>query len=242
MARIRNIKPEFWTDGNIVKLSPFARLLYIGMWNFAMCDEGHLEDEPVRLKLQVLPMDSVEIGSLLDELLDSNRLVRFKSESGKTYLHIPSMKKNQKGDPRWASRCPACKDAEIDSTKLAETPVSVGETRPNSPKLKKKSSVEERRGEESTKDLSTAGAEDEFDGWYSMYPRKEARTAALKAFTKARKSASLETLMGGLTNYKKSIQGKDRQFIALPASWLNAGRWQDEYASEETKKNPLWDS
>lgn len=38
MARIRTVKPEFWTDRRMVKLSPLARLLYISSWNFALCE------------------------------------------------------------------------------------------------------------------------------------------------------------------------------------------------------------
>lgn len=249
MARMRTVKPEFWTDSLMVQLSPYARLLYIGMWNFALCDEGHLEDDPVRLKLQILPMDNVEIGSLLDELFDLNRLVRIQSKDGKTYLHIPTMKSQQKGDPRWKSRCPACKDAGIGSTKLSETQESFGETRRDSPKLSKVSPVEERRVEESRTDMSTADALDapvplrpskldaEFDRWYSEYPRKEAKAAARKAFVKARKTATLEQLAAGLSRYRDAVKGADRQFVALPASWLNAGRWEDEY---QTHSKPAY--
>lgn len=35
MARLRSIRPEFWSDSTIVKLDFFTRLLYIAMWNFA---------------------------------------------------------------------------------------------------------------------------------------------------------------------------------------------------------------
>ena len=35
MARIRTIKPQFWDDLKIGRLSRDARLLYIGLWNFA---------------------------------------------------------------------------------------------------------------------------------------------------------------------------------------------------------------
>jgi len=46
MARIRTIKPEFWTDGDMFKLSRDARLFYIGLWNF--CDDnGVIEHDPV---------------------------------------------------------------------------------------------------------------------------------------------------------------------------------------------------
>lgn len=73
-------------------------------------------------------------------------------------------------------------------------------------------------------------SDEEFDQWYAGYPRKEAKAAARKAFAKARKSADMDTLMAALGRYVDSVKGKDRQFIALPASWLNAGRWEDEYA------------
>jgi len=35
MARNRIIKPEFWADAKVGRLSFGARLLYIAMWNFA---------------------------------------------------------------------------------------------------------------------------------------------------------------------------------------------------------------
>lgn len=255
MARIRSIKPEFWTDSVIVSLSPLARLLYIGMWNFALCDHGHLENDPIRLKLQILPMDSIDIGSLLNELLDSNRINRIQTQSGDSYLHIPSMKRNQKGDPRWKSRCPACNDAEFGSTQLPQTPASLGDTRGDSTHSTQADPecvlVEERRVEERLKDLSIDESidepkpprprlNDEFAEWYEKYPRKEAKGAALKAFIKARKDVGLEDLVAGLNRYAEAMRGKDRQFIALPATWLNAGRWADEFenAQLQKKSNP----
>jgi hypothetical protein len=44
MARIRTIKPEFWTDEKIVECSFEARLMFIGMFNFAD-DKGNLVRE-----------------------------------------------------------------------------------------------------------------------------------------------------------------------------------------------------
>ena len=32
MAKIRALKPEFFTDEKVVEVSPLARLLYQGMW------------------------------------------------------------------------------------------------------------------------------------------------------------------------------------------------------------------
>lgn len=94
-----------------------------------------------------------------------------------------------------------------------------------------------RQTDRQTKNTSPA-TQDEFDQWYSKYPKKEAKESAKKAFDKARKKASLDELITGLESYVRSIQGKDRQFIALPATWLNAGRWMDETASESGDLDP----
>ena len=56
MARIRTIKPEFWTDKKIIRLSRDARLFFIGLWNFAD-DNGVLEADPLQLKAWIFPVD-----------------------------------------------------------------------------------------------------------------------------------------------------------------------------------------
>ena len=109
MARGRIISPDFWTDGTIIGLTPYARLFYIGMWNFA-CDKGHLSDDALGLKLKILPADPVEAVDLLAELLGAGRLVRV-IIGDKPFLHIPTFPRHQSAsaDKRWATRCPACK-------------------------------------------------------------------------------------------------------------------------------------
>lgn len=83
----------------------------------------------------------------------------------------------------------------------------------------------------------------EFDQWYADYPKKVAKPEAKKAFIKARKTVDLETLLHGLSKYKAVVSGKERQFIANPATWLNAGRWEDDYETEtQPAHNALWDS
>lgn len=68
----------------------------------------------------------------------------------------------------------------------------------------------------------------EFEEWYSLYPKKEAREAAWKAFPQARQLASFDDIMGGTRRYiAKNIE---RQFIKQPASWLRSGCWSDEEA------------
>jgi hypothetical protein len=137
MARIRTIKPDFWSDGKNVALSPLARLLFIGSWNFAMCDNGHLADDPFGLKLKVLPADDVDPAELLDELLFSGQIVRGQTADGRSYLHIPRLRDHQKVDGRWTPRCFVCSQdhagTQPASPKLPETHASLSETRGDSP-------------------------------------------------------------------------------------------------------------
>ena len=71
MARIRTVKPEFWTSSQIVECSPIARLAFIGMWNF--CDDRgiHVADFR-RLKMEVFPGDEIAVADIevcINELL-----------------------------------------------------------------------------------------------------------------------------------------------------------------------------
>lgn len=105
MARIRSIKPEFWTDEKVVSLSPLARLLFIGMWNFAD-DFGRGEYSPLRMKMQILPADSADIAELLGEIRREG-LVEVYTVESKDYFAIRGFAKHQKVDHRVASKHPA---------------------------------------------------------------------------------------------------------------------------------------
>ena len=107
MPRGRVIYPGFWSDRNMVGLTPFARLFYIGLWNFALCDKGHIEDDPFELKLKILPADPVDPDELLQELMGRNRVVRITVE-GKPYLSVPTLEKHSSSDARFKTRCPVC--------------------------------------------------------------------------------------------------------------------------------------
>lgn len=98
MARIRTIKPEFWTDETIVKLPFEARLLFIGLWNFAD-DGGSLEYSPDRIKMQILPADSdCDVTALVDLLAAADLIEYWLSDDGKKVLSIKNWIKHQKID------------------------------------------------------------------------------------------------------------------------------------------------
>ena len=106
MARIRTIKPEFFTSEDVVNLSPLARLLYIAMW----CEsdrEGRFEWKPRTFKLRYLPGDDCDVETLATELTASGMVCLYEVD-GRMYAEIPSFTKHQSINNREAdSEIPA---------------------------------------------------------------------------------------------------------------------------------------
>jgi hypothetical protein len=97
MARIRTIKPEFFTSSDIVGLSAFARLLYVALW----CEadrEGRLKWRPDTYKLRYFPADGVDINALANELTAHGLVVLY----GEGLAWIPTFKDHQHINPREA--------------------------------------------------------------------------------------------------------------------------------------------
>lgn len=72
MPRIRTIKPKFWDDIKLSKISRDARLIFIGIWNFSD-DLGVIVAEPDYLKSKILPYDKLnedQFENWLKELID----------------------------------------------------------------------------------------------------------------------------------------------------------------------------
>ena len=93
MARIRTVKPEFWTSEQILELSTTARLLFIGMWNF--CDDGGVHvASPKRLKAEVFPADDFtteDVRRLIGELVANDLVIEF-SAGGRRFWKVTGWK------------------------------------------------------------------------------------------------------------------------------------------------------
>jgi hypothetical protein len=77
---------------------------------------------------------------------------------------------------------------------------------------------------------------DRFDEFYNLYPRHEARKKALEAWRRLKPSPEMcDRIIADLKHRAQTTwQGKDQQFIPLPASYLNGRRWEDETAPATT--------
>lgn len=93
MARIRTIKPDFWTDEKLTECSLSARLLFIGLLNFAD-DNGNLTRSSKKIKMQIFPADVIDCEPLIAELTTHGVLIEYSVNDDK-YLHIKGFLKHQ---------------------------------------------------------------------------------------------------------------------------------------------------
>lgn len=107
MARIRSIKPDFWNNERVLECSPIARLMFIGMWNFAD-DTGRMKFSPKTIKAQIFPLDDIsvaDVAGMIDEL-SSNGLIQIYYVDTVGYLYILGWA-HQKIDRPQKSKCPS---------------------------------------------------------------------------------------------------------------------------------------
>lgn len=104
MAKIRTIKPEFWQDERLARVSRDARLLFIGLLNLAD-DFGTLRGNPHLIRGQVFPFENIDLEPLLAELAGIGRIIRYRPDDEDLIL-IVNFTKHQKIDKRDSPRHP----------------------------------------------------------------------------------------------------------------------------------------
>lgn len=119
------------------------------------------------------------------------------------------------------------------------------------PPYKEKGEREKRQENRETREdveLHNASTGKMFEEFWSEYPRKVSRKAALRAFRTAvgdgrlcdsRREALFRDVMRGLRAHKRSSQwNRDGgQYIPHPSTWLNQERWNDEVDCDPSVKS-----
>jgi len=80
---------------------------------------------------------------------------------------------------------------------------------------------------EKKRDIYSA-SEDAWNKFWAVYPRKKDKQAALKAWKKALKTGcDPQQIIDGAIRYAEERSTEDPQYTKYPASWLNAGSWEN---------------
>lgn len=74
-----------------------------------------------------------------------------------------------------------------------------------------------------------------FEQFWSVYPRRTSKRAAIKAFESAMGRASVDDILAGAIRFANDPNLPQGEFIPYPTTWLNGDRWEDGPLPERTK-------
>jgi hypothetical protein len=94
MARIRTLKPEFWTDEKLALYPPLTRLVFLGLISQAD-DAGRLVDNVKLLDGLLFPYTDDTCADALADLASTGRILRYRSDSGQALIQIVNWTKHQ---------------------------------------------------------------------------------------------------------------------------------------------------
>ena len=237
MARIRSIKPEFWTSEQIVECSPHARLLFIGLWTF--CDDNGIHPASCkRLKMEIFPGDDFterDLDTMIGELLASG-LVEQYSVANRDYWIVTGWAKHQKVDkPTYRHPPPNCEE------KAKNSPTSPRMLADESATPRVRSRVEsngvESNGEESNHEPTLSGKPDATAVLAYLNDRTGKQFQPVKANTtlisaRIAEGATLEDCKA-VIDHKVAEWAADRKMAEYlrPATLFNATKFA-QYAGE----------
>ena len=222
MARIRCIKPEYFTSSDITSLTPLSRLFYIALW----CEsdrDGRLKWNIGTLKSRYFPDDDCDISSMADELVCSGLIIIYEVD-GKKYAEIPTFTQHQVINNR-------------ETLSVLPSRVKVAS--------KHRESGDQGEGKEGREGKGREQASlTQFDEFWKVYPKKAGKDDARKAWLKIKPDDDLKNQI--LKTVSVAARSPDwlkdnGQFIPHAATWLNGKRWEDGApATSIDGRDPNW--
>ena len=227
MARIRTVKPEFFRHEGLYELERECgmpmRVAFAGLWT-AADREGRFKWAPKTLKLDCLPFDECDFSRVLDALATRGFIVKYAID-GREFGFIPSWAEHQVINNRESeSVLPEPTESSIESTTSTREPrVTLASVTP----------LVQVQGEGKGREGKGIRVNALFEDFWKAYPKKTAKDDARKAFDKRKPDEEmLSQMLAALAVQTSSAAWtKDGgQYIPMPATWLNGGRWKDEVA------------
>lgn len=123
MARIRSIKPGFFTSEDVSVLPLRARLTWIGLWTHCD-DQGRAKDNLRLIKAAIWPLDDVSLRDIEDDLetlAARGRIVRYEAD-GKRYLAVTNFRDHQSPNKPTPSKLPAPPEGPAPAEQCASEP------------------------------------------------------------------------------------------------------------------------
>lgn len=229
MARIRTVKPSFFTDEDLATAPLTVMVTFPGLWTHCD-DEGRCLDDARLIKAAVYPLrDGVPLRRVeadLTWLAQEGKILRYEAE-GKRYIQVVNWHHQRISKPQ-ASLFPAPPESAVIPEPFRESTGSDTGTVTNHSPLERKGIGKE--GKPPLTPPLPSVAERSFAAFWQIYPRHVGKEAAHRAWQRAiQRTRDPQRLLDGARRYASDPNlPADRQFIPYPATWLNQGRWDDE--------------
>ena len=241
----RILKESICTSETIDQLSAFEETFFYRL--IVNCDDyGLMDARPAILKSRLFPLKEIRTQQIEDALrkLTSAELVSTYVVDGKPFLLMNTWDRHQQiraakakfpgPDGKYPSGGKAVKTSDIirnqmisNDGKCSRNPIqSESDTLKETPLTGSK----EKAGAKTGAKAAGADAPDRaFDTFWAVYPRRENKQAARKAFVKIHPDPELlEVMLSAVQRQKQTEQWSDPKYIPHAATWLNGRRWEDE--------------
>lgn len=220
MARIRTIKPDFWSHEKVMDCPRDARLLFIGLLNFAD-DEGRMRLSPRSLKAQIFPGDDISTGhmtDILEQLADVGLIETYEVDE-KRYLLIPGFREHQRIDKFVSSKLPP---PPVEDER-AHGGLDEASTSPRAGR--------EGKGRDSHMVADATGGGGFEELWQVRLRRDgpDPREPARRAFAEAvRRGAETGVIVAGMRRFAEIFHDKSgTRYVARTEKWLRERQWED---------------
>lgn len=222
MARIRTIKPEFFTSEDIVSMSPLARLFYVSLW--CECDrEGRMEWKPVTFKMRYLPGDDCDVNALAEELTARGLVVLYEV-AGKKYAEIPTFTEHQVINNREAPSTLPLREVNAKSTRAP---------RVKAPSARAEAEGKEGNGKEGKEHAAFSAGFLRFWKTWPSGDRKQDKNACWTKWQLHGLESLTDQIIADVEAKKQSAKWA-AGFVEMPATYINNRRWEDSEGEEAT--------
>ncbi len=222
MARIRTIKPEFWTSEQVMELSPIARLAFVGMWNF--CDDQGVHPASAKtLKAEVFPSDDIsssDVQAMVDHMIEQGLIEVFTS-AGKSYWWVTGWNHQKIEKP--TKRYPTPDFSTTGSQQL-------GDNSARSRRVVGESSATEGKGREEDKEVNPTSLRD-------VAPSGAAKQKKSAGVTLSQWLQTLKATGEKIVSDYKPLWAYCEK-VGIPADWVEIAwlRFHDRYTADEKAK------
>jgi len=227
VPRNRIIKPDFWADEKIGKLSSSEKLFYIGLWNF--CDDiGIIRANKAYLKSNIFPYDEKitvkKVSSLCNALLE-NGFILIKNHNKESFFLVKNFLKHQKIDRPSAFRfIEGTERSNVLDLFVSSSPRDILATY-SLPNV----------NVNVNDNVKDNGRDFDFDKIYAAYPRHEGKKKGFEICMKEIKTKKdYDSLSKAVNNYNMVLNEEGRAIKHTKLFSTFMGCWEDYVETDQT--------